>query len=341
MEKVSKRTVKKKILIIQLRRVGDVIFTLPVIGALRRHFPDAQIDFLVEKPADQAVRLHPDLNETLIYEAARPWAWLRTIRARQYDWVLDFHANGRTLLLSLASGAPLRAAFAGPLTRRLAYTHRVISSNSKYLPEQKLDILRALGVPCDNWTWGLKIPANERTWAENFLSDSGLKSGEALVGLAPATRRPIRAWKEERFAQVAERLIAESKKILFLWGPGEESLVERIRSMIKTRTPGKIIVPPAVPLLQLAALIERCEVVLAVDNGPKNMAVALNVPTVTLSGPTNPLSFDPHNHPRHAVIREDALACISCGLNRCPYGHECMEHITADRAFQGLKAVLV
>lgn len=326
MAKVAERAVKKKILIIQLRRVGDVIFTLPVIGALKRCLPDAQIDFLAEPPGDQMARLHPDLSETLVYDSNHPLEWLLKIRQRKYDWVLDFHSNGRTLILTLASGAPLRAGFDGPITRKIVYTHLVQTTDEKYLPEQKLDILRAIGIPCREWSWGLKIPRAEAEWAEKYLKQSGVKAGEILVGLAPATRRPIRAWKEDRWAQVAEQLAAGSKKVLFLWGPGEKDLVERVRGLMNNAPDGQVLLPGETSLLQLAALIQKCSAVLAVDNGPKNMAVALDVPTVTLSGPTNPLSFDPHGDPRHLVVR--------------PYGGECMENIAAPRVFESAEKIL-
>ncbi len=326
----------KRILIIQLRRVGDVVFTLPVIGALRRQFPSAQIDFLVEKPGDQMVRLHPEINNTLVYDSSRPLRWLREIRSKKYDWVLDFHSNGRTLMLSAASGASVRAGFKGPISRQIVYTHSVPTTTDKYLPEQKLDILRALGVPCGGWTWGLRIPKEESLWAEQFLRESGVIPGEILIGLAPATRRPIRAWREERFAEVAEKLISESSKILFLYGPGEIDLIRQVKNGIKNGSTEKVIIPPEISLLKLAALIQKCGAVVAVDNGPKNMAVALDVPTITLSGPTNPLSFDPFEDPRHLVLRDSKLHCISCGTNLCAYKHECMDNISVDQVLRGL-----
>lgn len=333
----------EKILLIQLRRVGDVIFTLPVIGALRRHFPQAKIDFLTEKPSDQMVRLSPGLSECLVYEKDRPVHWIREIRSRKYDWVLDFHSNGRTLFLSLFSGAQVRAGLKGPLSRSLIYSHRVETTDQQYLPEQKLDVLRALGIPCEKWSWNLKIPGDEAAWAENFFAENGIAPSQPVVGLAPATRRPIRAWKEDRFAEVAANLLMASNHVLFLWGPGEKELVERVNGLIK-RPAGskyKILVPPEIPLLKLAALIKKCSAVLGVDNGPKNMAVALGVPSVTLSGPTNPLSFDPHGDPLHPVLRDADLFCISCGLNQCPYKHECMENISTATASQALRKLLL
>src|SRR5262245_56379077 len=123
--------IPRKILVIQLRRVGDVIFTLPVIGALRKNFPESQIDFLVEKPAYGIVRLNAHLNETLVYDQTRPIRMISAIRSRGYDWVLDFLSNGRTWPISFFSGAPVKAALAGPAWRRWAYTLCVPTTDKK------------------------------------------------------------------------------------------------------------------------------------------------------------------------------------------------------------------
>lgn len=333
----------EKILVIQLRRVGDVVFTLPVLGALRRAFPKAKIDFLVEKPADQFTRLNPHLNETLVYEKNRAWHWLKEIRRRKYDWVLDFHANGRTLQITLFSGARVKAGFSGPLTRLLAYNLRVETSHGKYIVEQKMDVLRALGVATERWTWDLRLPADERDWAEQFLRDAGLLDGKPLVGIAPASRRETRVWLPERTAETAANLMNAGNHVLMLWGPGEEpfirSIAERALSFSKSGA-GKMVVPPDTSLMRLAALIQRCHAVLAVDNGPKNTAIALDVPTVTVDGPTNPLSFNPLGDPRHIVVRDETLHCIACGLNLCPTKHECMANVSVTRVTQEVLKLL-
>ena len=318
------------------------MFTLPVAGVLRRAFPQARIDFLVEKPSDQIVRLNPHIRETLVYEKDRPLFWIQEVRRRHYDWVLDFHSNGRTLFLTFLSGAKVRAGLKGPISRRLVYTHMVETSDAKYLPEQKLDVLRALGVPAESWSWDVEVPEEEILWADGYLRSVGVDPQSPIIGLAPATRRPIREWKEDRFAAVAEDLIKNRFHILFLWGPGEKDLVERVSRLIKLpkETQSRVLIPPEIPLIKLAALIRKCAAVVGVDNGPKNMAVTLSVPSLTLSGPTNPLSFDPHQDPLHPVLRDEKLFCISCGLNQCPYHHECMENISAESVLRSLKKLL-
>lgn len=329
-----------KILVIQLRRVGDAVLTLPVISILRRSFPSCKIDFLVEKPADQLIALNSDLDETLVYDKTNPISWIKYIRNQKYDWVLDFHSNGRTLILTFFSGAAVRAGFKGPITRRLVYNKQAATTDQKYLVEQKLELLKSLGLEVQGWSWNIKIPNQEIGWADSFLRGAGLNNrSRKLVGIAPATRRATRAWIPERFAELANYLLNQNHDILFLWGPGEKPIVEKIVQKVQN-TNGKVIIPPQTSLIQLSALIQKCSFIVAVDNGPKNIAVALGVPTLTIYGPTNPLSFNPHNDPAHLIVRDDKLFCIGCGLNSCPYHHECMENIGSKTVIEKIKSLL-
>ncbi len=324
-------TTPKKILVIQLRRIGDVVFTLPVLGVLKKQFPEAKIDFLVEKPSDQFVRLNPHVNETLVYEKDKSFYWMREIRKRKYDWVLDFLSNGRTLLLSRFSGAPLRVGFSGPYTRRLIYNHLVPVSTDQYIVDQKLDFLRSLGLKINHWSWDIIVPKEEKSWADSFLKSVGIKNSNSnLIGIAPASRRATRRWIPERFVEVIQSLKKSGSNVILFWGKGE---LEFVQSLAKNLD---VIIPPETNLLQLAALIEKCSLVVGLDNGPRNIAVALNVPTLVLFGPTNPISINPHNDPKHQVLRDEKLFCIACGLNTCPYHHECMENISSSQVIQKL-----
>lgn len=322
-------TAPRRILIIQLRRIGDVIFTLPVIGVLRRAFPEARIDFLVERPADALVRLDPHLSETLVYDKDRALRWVAEVRRRRYDWVLDFLANGRSLPLTLCSGAAVKAAFQGRWARRLAYNHLAQATHNAYLVEQKLDVLRSLGVADTSWRYDIRLPADELRWAGDFLKGAGADPGRPLVAVAPASRRETRRWLPERFAEVARALLGQGRDVLLLWGPGELGYVEDIARRTASRGPGRILIPPDTSLLRLAGLIKSAKLVLCVENGPKNLAVALGVPTVNIVGPNNPWSFNPSGDPAHVLVRAEGLECLGCERNRCPTEHECMAAVTA------------
>ncbi|MCX5794495.1 MAG: glycosyltransferase family 9 protein [Elusimicrobia bacterium] len=330
----------RRILIIQLRRIGDVIFTLPLIKVLRENFPRAQIDFLVEQPSDQLVRLDPALNETLVYDKRRPVHWLREVRARRYDLVLDFLANGRTWPIAFCSGARSKAAFTGPWRRSLVYNHLARATPNAYLVEQKLDILRSLGLQVGSWGWDIRLPAADTKWAEDFLKEQSVGSARALVALAPASRRETRRWLPARFAEVAQGLLSRGRDVLFLWGPGEKEYIEDIARRAGDAGPGRKVIPPDTPLLRLAALIRSSALVLTVENGPKNLAVALGVPTVNIVGPNNPGSFNPLSDPSHVVLRDESLGCLGCELNACPSHHECMENITPDSVLREIERLL-
>lgn len=325
-----------KILIVQLRRIGDVAFTLPVIGALRRAFRNPTIDFLVEPPADALVSLDKNVRRTLSYDARRPLEWIRRVRSERYDAVLDFHSNGRTLWITALSGARVRAGFAGALNRRLAYNVIVPAVPNRFIVDQKIDLVRAVAPVADvdwNWKWDLTLPPAEISRAEKLLA--GFGSGKTWIGFAPLHRHPIRAWHRERFAAAGDQLIKKGFGVLLLGGPGEKNGLDAVRKLMRENAA----VHEASNLLELSALISRCRGFLANDNGPQKIAMALNVPSVTIFGPTNPLTINPNRKP-HASIRDESLFCIGCEKKICPYRHECMTNITVGAVVEKLEGVL-
>ncbi|MDD5630273.1 MAG: glycosyltransferase family 9 protein, partial [Elusimicrobia bacterium] len=158
--------------------------------------------------------------------------------------------------------------------------------------------------------------------------------------LAAASRRETRRWLPARFAEVARALLDRGRDIRLLWGPGEEDYIAGIARRAGGGGVGRIIIPPETPLLRMAALIQSSALALTVENGPKNMAVALGVPTVNIVGPNNPGSFNPLADASHVVLRDESLSCLGCELNSCPTHHECMENITADRVLQEIERLL-
>ena len=325
-----------KILIIQLRRIGDVVFTLPIAELLRKNFPDAQIDFLVEEPADQLVRLNPGLNQTLVYEKLRAWHWISEIRKRRYDCVLDFHAIGRSLILTYLSGAKLKVGFDGALSRKFVYNKKIQTDRNKFIVEQKMDLLGALGIKDKNWKWNLNIPEPDLRKVEIPLENRKIAPSDFLIGFAPLHRHFIRAWKRKYFAETAKLLIEKFKvKILLLGGPGEEEELYALEKTIQSNA----FAMPANSLIEMASLIKKCKLIVANDNGPQKIAMALSIPSLTIFGPTNPGSISLNQFP-HISIRDEKLFCIGCELSQCPYKHECMENVTPAMVLKKIEEIM-
>ncbi|MDE2290924.1 MAG: hypothetical protein KGL53_02480, partial [Elusimicrobia bacterium] len=142
----------RRALVIMLRRVGDVLLTTPAARALRRLWPEAELDFLVEPPADQLLEGDPSLTRVLRYgnAPANYLYWLARVNRTGYDHVYDFMGNPRTAALTFASRAPVRA---GPahVFHRWAYTHRMTQTpgRAQYSAIDKILMLRSLGLDAD------------------------------------------------------------------------------------------------------------------------------------------------------------------------------------------------
>lgn len=297
-----------KILVIQLRRIGDVILTTPAIAALKAKFPAAELHYLVEAPGAEALENNPHIDELHVY-TGETLRWLSWIRKQRFDWVIDLMGNPRSALLCAFSGAAVKA---GPahVFHSWAYNRKLVESDTtQYAAMEKMRLLEQLGVPPGDFLPKLHL----------------LKTRPApgnLVGLNAASRKVTRRWKPSSYAQLG-RLLRDKLgcEILVFWGPGEKDLAEEVARGIG---PGARVTPETPALRDAAALIASCRLFVTNCAGPKHLAVALGVPTVTVHGSSDPKSWNPP-HPRHVVARRDELPCIGCGLNSCPTQLECMD----------------
>ncbi|MFH1380233.1 MAG: glycosyltransferase family 9 protein [bacterium] len=313
----------EKILVIQLRRLGDVLLTTPAVESLKRSFPQSRIDFLVEKAGGEILQNNPYISQIHIYKKSNSLQWIYFIRRQKYDWVLDFLGNPRTSVLTALSGARVKAGFNYPVRGRL-YNHRAqIIPGRRSVVDFKLALLQRLGLSISHSGPAMYVNGLERQEIEYFLKKYTLNTNKILVGIAPASRRQTRQWLPEYYAQICDRLITRhNAHVIMLWGPGEEDVVENVRIRMKE----KPIIPALLNLRMLGALIQQCSVVIANSNGPMHMAEALHVPTITIYGPNDPVSWESGSL-HQEFLQAEHLACIRCNKNTCDIGHLCMKYI--------------
>ncbi|MCM2305140.1 MAG: glycosyltransferase family 9 protein [Elusimicrobia bacterium] len=319
----------RSILVVQLRRLGDVILTTPALEALKKKYPDAKLDFLVEAPGAEAVAGHPAIDETLVYDAAGAWgalSWALKIRARRYDWVIDFLANPRTALLTALSGAKVKA---GPahVARRWAYNVRMAQSPAAcYAALEKVRWLAAVGI----------APSDAPELPRLMLAPRPLKL-ENVVGLVPPSRKETRRWPAPSYARLG-RLLRDKHgcRLKVFWGPGEKDLADEV---VRGIGAGAFAIEEMRGIVDLARELASCRVVVGNCAGPKHVALALGVPTVTIHGSSDPASWTPP-HPDHRFVRLEELPCIGCRSNDCPYNLECMRQLPAERVLPAVEELL-
>ena len=313
-----------KILIIQLRRIGDVLLTTPVIRALREKYPTSRLDFLVEKPGAEILAGNPYINTLLVYDKRAHFTWIGKIRSEKYDLVLDFLRNPRTSLITLLSGAKYRACFKKPW-RDYACNLKVEPDPApKYVPAYKLDLLKPLGITNSNTSLDLKVDPTADQNMGTFLMQAEVAKSDLLVGISPTSRRAARIWRAEGFAEIADNLIRKYKaKVIFLWGPGEEEKIDGIISLMKEK-PFK---SPLTTIAELVALISRLKLMITNDNGPMHMAQGLNIPNVVIFGPTQSVNWSEPG-PKNIVVKA-AADCLECNNQECD-SMKCMELVTPE-----------
>ncbi len=319
----------QKILVVQLRRLGDVILTTPALSALKKRYPSATLDFLVEAPGAEAVAGHPAIDEVLVYDAEGPFgalAWALKVRARRYDWVIDFLANPRTALLTALSGAAVKA---GPahVRRAWAYDLKMVQSpQTVYAALEKVRWLAPLGV----------TPADAPALPQLFLAPRPARVAN-VVGLVPPSRQVTRRWPAESYAKLG-RLLRERHGCSFkvFWGPGEKALADEVARGIGA---GAEVIPETKTIGALARELAECRVVVSNCAGPKHVALALGVPTVTIHGSSDPAAWTPV-HPDHLAVRLDGLECIGCRSNECRYQLECMTQLPPERVLPAVERLL-
>lgn len=271
---------------------------------------------------------NPHIRRVLVYDARGPLgslSWIRRIRAARYDWIVDFLGTPRSAILTAGSGAAVKA---GPahVSHRWAYNHPLVQSETThYGALEKIRVLAQLGVPSEGADFMPKL----------YFFDKEI-AAKNMVGLVPASRRITRQWPPESFVQLGKLLHARGCGVLVFWGPGERRLAQTVAHGIGE---GASAAPETKTLKEAAALMAQCRLVVTNCNGPKHIAVALGVPTVTIHGSSDPVSWNPPDS-RHLAVRLDNLFCIGCGLNRCPYHLECMTGLSPERVFEASSSLL-
>ncbi len=312
------------VLIIHTGQMGDNLLTTPVVRSIRKALPYAYIAFLTTPQNYHVFTYNPYLDEILLLDKSMPPGeyarFLLNIKKRRFDLVFDYLCNPRTALITWFSSAARRVGYDLRL-RKFAYNVVVTRDPfPKYSVDFKYDLLRAVDIGTDGYALDLFIPDSARGFATAFI-DSIKKGDGPTITVSPVSRRAYKQWAPERFARLSDMLIsALDAHLIFLWGPGEKTYVQQIMYLMKQKPH---LSPQTRTIKDIAALIERADLHIGNDNGIKHLAVAVGTPTVTVHGPSDPVSWEPPDSPYHVWIKKD-VGCGHCVPRNCKNGLKCL-----------------
>ncbi|NLH17507.1 MAG: glycosyltransferase family 9 protein [Phycisphaerae bacterium] len=299
----------RRILVIKPSALGDIVHALPTLSSLRASFPDAQIAWLVRPAYASLLEYTQKVNEIILFDRKRLGRWwfspaaavelgkfVRTLRSRRFDCVIDLQGLLRTALFSALSGCRNRYGFRE--TREgawLLYTHRItLPESCVHVIDSYWEIARAAGATIRRLEYGLQVSEDTRHGALELLNRSGCRT-DAYGVLVAGSTQPWKCWPLERFARLAERMAEELElSIVAVGSEGERPLVEQLQSL--SRVP-IVNLAGRTDIGQLIASMASARIVVSNDTGPGHIAVASGTPTVMIFGPTNPARVGPYGHP--------------------------------------------
>jgi heptosyltransferase-1 len=312
----------RRLLIVRLGSMGDVVHTLPAAAALRRAFPEASLGWAIEErwaellcalpeprsgplsPGRPLVdRVHAFNTKTWRKSPFSAQTWeqsavgLSELRAQRYQVAVDFQGAIKSALLARWSGAPVVYGAAQPRENvaSMFYTRQVML-RGVHIVEQNFSLAKAvarrsLEMPKIDFPRDLAV---EKKW-----DDRSRAIGDFVL-LNPGAGWGAKQWPAERYGQVARQLAEDGMKSLINFGPGEESLMRAVESASHGAATGI-----ACSLTELVALTRRARLFIGGDTGPMHLAAALGVPVVAIFGPTNPARNGPFGT-RSIVLRSPA-----------------------------------
>ena len=290
-----------KILLLQLKRIGDLILTTPAITALGQSFPDAHLTFVVSNECAQLLPAISNLDRILIARRnLRDLGLFSSIACKKFDYCIDFTRNDRSAFLTLLSGARRRIASYRvrdqSKTRARLYTDLVgVRVRDRHTIDYNLALLEPLGVRAASTGPELNLPQTAHDKADALCRDSKI-TGRYLI-LHPGSARREKLWEPERWAEVVERFKQNRDfDVVLTSGPSNDEQAH-VAAITKLTRKQAIDLSAKTDLLTLAALIARAELLVTVDSAPVHLAAATHTPQVILFGPTNPFHWRPRESP--------------------------------------------
>ena len=328
----------KKILLIRLRRIGDVILTTPAISALRKGIPTASISYVVEKPYRELVDGNPNLDKVIVLEKKQRLRdflkLIRLIRKEKHDVVLDFHGGPRASLITLLSKAKLKVGY------RIKYKNFIYNVKLPRSPkeghfhsvENHINLVKALGADVKSLP-PLYLPQGQETEVEKvkkFIEENSLERSK-IITIHISAGNAFRNWGVDNLVQLTNLLARRPDVNVVLLGTSEDQKAEE--EILKKSTASLLSLVGRLNLREVKELISHSSLFVGPDSGPMHIAASTSTPIVALFGPTLPANFAPWQ--AKAFVVEKELNCRPCKQRNCIFkDFRCLRSIEPEEVYQ-------
>ncbi|HUT04545.1 MAG TPA: glycosyltransferase family 9 protein [bacterium] len=364
---------QRRFLVIKLGSIGDVVHALPAVHQLRTHYPDAVIDWLIERKSALVLDGNVDISSRIVIDTKR---WRRDLflrplkvlfeirrlvdhlRSARYDAAIDLQGLLKSSVLAWLSKSRLRFGFPSRecrerLSARFINRKCWHAVDVQHVVEKLCSIIwcvaEELGdvepVPkadfCRGARGGIVVSDGARRAIRDFLGEKGVRTDDLLIGLNPCAGWETKRWGGLNFARVIRALmdtdLGRRMRFVLLYGPGEKQYAEEILQALGQDADDDVFFAPPVGISRLCALLEACDVVVSGDTAVLHIAANLGRPTVALFGPSDPARNGPFGNP--SAVFQHAMACGPCYKRRCK-SMACIKNISPVKVAAAVERLL-
>jgi heptosyltransferase-1 len=326
----------RRILIIRLSAIGDVVFASPLVDAVAQRYPNAEVFWLAEPMVLPLLEHHAHLSGVIVWPRSewrqlfrtfRWWglfkavrAFRRQLRAHRFDLVFDVQGLLKSAFLAWLTGARHRVGFRSKEPTSVFLTERLEKDTGPTISSEYRAFAAQLGLPADAFRMRVPLSQEVSDWARAFQGDS------PYIVFCPFTTRPQKHWVEAHWRQLAERAVEAGLRVVVVGAPSDVPASERIFEDVAIES-----MVGQCSLSHSAALVSYADALIGVDTGLTHMGWAFEVPTLALFGSTCP--YRDVGGLEGAVLYHE-LDCSPCRRKpTCGGAYHCMHRITPDAVF--------
>lgn len=350
----------KKILLIRLRRIGDIIMTTPAVALLKTRLPGASLTYLVEEPYRRLVERNPHVDRVLVIDRKQRFRdfvkLILQVRREGYDALLDFHGGPRASWITFFSKTRLKIGYKIK-PKGFLYDIRVPRGRQEgdkggfvHSVENHANLVRALGIAFDDSAIPplfLPDPTEEEVRrVRKILEEMGALQSKNVV-LHIGAGNEFRDWGTENITGLIRRLARLPGVKIVLAGSGsagdkraEAEILEELAAAGASDSQNIISLVGQLNLMEIKEMIARAALFVGPDSGPMHIAASTSTPMVAYFGPTLPAHFAPWK--AKAIVIEKAMDCRPCQQRRCVTADfRCLRSITPEEVFAACRNFLI
>lgn len=354
----------KRVLLINPFGIGDVLFTTPVIHALKKQYPSLRVGYLCNTRSSVLLKNNPYVDKIFIYDRdefeeerkksfiswlAKNIRFVHAIKAEHFDTALDFSLNAQFGFFAWAAGIPSRIGYDFKRRGRFLTTKIALEGyDTKHMVAYYAQLLDLIGAHSEIGRLELFPAESDLINIERRLEANGVHSQDLLVGIVPAGGRSwgknayLKHWEVEKFARLADIIVANYKaKIIIMGDFSEKGIAHKMTEAMSQRA---LDFTGTTTVGESIALLSKLRLVIANDGGPLHMAKALKIKTVSIFGPVDEKVYGPYpKEDGDAVIRKQ-MPCQPCykhfRFTGCAHERACILGITVEEVFAAVEKLL-